>query len=144
MSGIIGNAQSRSGLVYRYTSANTMSSYSGAANTAGTIIAVQTQLVDAGGNQNSNGTYTCPVSGAYMCMCTAIGGSGGSGNIAISLYKNGSGIGEAAYSIGAQFENANMHQIISATAGQYFYWKTWSGYRDLQSGYINVTFYLMD
>ena len=144
MSGIIGSSQSRSGLVVRFTSANTMSSFESPANTASAILSVQTQLVDPGNNQNSNGTYTCPVSGDYMCMVTAMGDSGGSGNIAIGLYKNGSGIGATAYSVGAQFERANMHQIITAVAGDTFYWKTWSGYRDLFGGYSNVTFYLMN
>ena len=145
MSGIIGGRNSKSGLLIRLGPHNTVSSFQASQTNAGSQCAVETQLVNEGNNQNANGTYTCPADGNYMCMFSGIQfETGGSGNIAVSLYRDGSGIGSPAYSIAGQYEHASSKNVIPCTAGQTLYWKPWSGYRNLQGGYTNITFYLMN
>jgi hypothetical protein len=122
---------------------STVSSFASAAVTGGNDFTVNSTNVNIGSDQASNGEYTCPVAGAYMCMISFMADSGGGGNAAVSLKKNGSWVGQAAYTVGNTYENAAMFQVISCAANDVLKWNSWSGYSNIHSGYSNVTFYLL-
>ena len=145
MSGIIGSIYSKSGLVNRLGPDTTVSSFKGAQALPNNKIPVESQLVDAGGNQNANGTYTCPATGNYMCMLSCMqDGTSGGGNLAVGLSKNGSWVGAHAYTIAGQYERVAMQNVIPCSFGDALFWMPWDGYRTVQSGYTNITFYLLN
>ena len=123
---------------------STLTSWVANAQSGGQIVSVQSYVCNIGNDQNSNGVYTCPVGGNYMCMFTGMDGGSGSGNLAVQCYKNGStSVGAAAYSVAGSYEHATMFAVVACGAGDTLQWELWANYRSLHTGYSNVTFYLI-
>jgi hypothetical protein len=131
-----------------YQPMDSVTRYTSGTNTGGTYEMVYDSVqVNIGSHyNNTNGRFTCPVSGTYRVSAFGMGTLvAGSANFFVSIRKNGNQQGGTAYNYGTSddYKHASGNWLITCAAGDYV--SIWAGggngyYGD---GYAGATFELV-